>query len=99
MAMVLYAAMPMLGAVSGAWLVLMRFDDLTLAIVGLLGGFAVGLGLWGLLVPRSGLITKDEALDIASGTPHIKFRDSSLGRWLTKRRSRRTRDGSSGPGQ
>ena len=98
--MVLYLAMPMLGGLSGSWLVLTMFDHLALAlVVGLLGGMAIGLGLWGLLVPRSELITGDEALDIASGTPHIKFRDSSLGRWLTKRRSRRTRIDSSGPGQ
>ena len=97
--MVLYLAMPMLGGLSGLWLMLTLFDHLALAIVvGLIGGMAVGLGLW-LLVPHSGLITWDEAYDIASGPPRIKFRDSSLGRWLARRRSRRTRDGSSGPGQ
>jgi hypothetical protein len=52
--MVLYLAMPMLGGLSGLWLMLTLFDHLALAtVVGLIGGMAVGLGLW-LLVPAQG---------------------------------------------
>jgi hypothetical protein len=69
-AMFLYAAMPMLAGLSGFWLVLTMLDQVALAIgVGLLGGFAAGLGLWALIIPHSGLTTPGEASDIVSGAP------------------------------
>ena len=67
--MVLYLAMPMLGGLSGLWLMLTLFDHLALAtVVGLIGGMAVGLGLW-LLVPHSGLIRWSRRIRDGSSGP------------------------------